>query len=152
MGTFQVRTQELEESVGYGKLVGSVTVDQPYAQDQHETLIYKHQGGGKARYLSDPFFASNTRQMERLSDHVLDGGLERAMADNMEALSRAVFEEAPFEFGDLKASGHPEVTSDGVVTYDRPPNVGRLHPAEMEAKQHLRDLGFGHNSWENTEE
>lgn len=151
MGTFGARVEELIESVGGGgKLEGRVVVDQPYAQDQHETLAYHHQGGGKARYLGDPLFMSLGHYMQRLANNVLHGSLPGAMADNMEDLSKAVFEEAPFEFGDLKASGHPIVKSGGEIYYDRPPAVHRLTKAELDAKQELRNLGFGHNSWENT--
>lgn len=152
MGTFDARMAELEELVGEGKLVGRVVVDQQYAQDQHETLTYHHPGGGKARFLGDPFFQSNARYMERLSDNVLQGSLQGAMERNMEDLAGDVFEQAPFEFGDLKASGHPIVTSDGVTVYDRPPAVHRLADPELDAKQALRELGFGHNSWENPNE
>lgn len=146
------RTEQLLLEVGDGDLEGRVVVDQPYAQDQHETLSYKHVEGGKARYLGDPLFASSPRMMERLAANVLHGSLTRAMAENMEDLVGDVFQEAPFEFGDLKASGHPIVKNNGVQVYDRPPLMHRLSEADLEARQELRRLGLGHNSWENPNE
>lgn len=151
MGTFSERTLQLEAEVGYGDLAGRVVVDQPYAQDQHETLIYNHPAGGKARYLGDPLFEHAPRYMQRLADNVLDGDLTRAMIQNVEDLSAEVFQNAPFEFGDLKGSGHPIVHDNGAPVYDRPPNVHRLNEGELDAKQELRNLGLGHNSWENTD-
>jgi hypothetical protein len=152
MGTFMERTEVLLDRVGYGDLGGRVVVDQPYAQDQHETLVYVHRGGGRARYLGEPLYAHYPRYMQRLADAALDGDLTQAMVRNMEDLSGEVYDNAPFEFGDLKASGHPIVYDDGVPVYDRPPAVGRLNHADLDAKQELRNLGFGHNSWENTED
>ena len=46
---------------------------------------------------------------------------------------------APIEFADLRASGHPSVTSDGEQVYDRPPRVHRLTPEELKAKDKARD-------------
>lgn len=149
MGTFTERITQLINDVGTGKLEGRVVVDQPYAQDQHETLGYTHQGGGKARYLGDPLFQNVSRYMELLAGVTLHGGLEEAMVQNMEHLSRQVFDQAPFEFGDLRASGHPIVKSGGTIVYDRPPNARRLNAGSLQAKQDLRNLGLGHNSWVN---
>lgn len=151
MGTFTERTLQLEDRIGHGDLGIRVVVDQPYAQDQHETLIYAHMGGGQARYLGEPLFRHYPAYMQRLANSVLDGRLVTAATSIAEDLSKEVFENAPFEFGDLKASGHPIVYDDGVPVYDRPPAAGRLDHADLEAKQDLRNLGFGHNSWENTD-
>lgn len=153
MGTFQERIKELEDTVGTGHLVGQVLVDQPYAQDQHETMFYGHPGGGQAKYLSEPLMANHPEYLRRLAGAVLDegGALERAMIRNVEDLSGEVYKHAPFEFGDLKASGHPMVFDGDRRVYDRKPNVGRLNESDQVAKQELRNIGFGHNSWENTE-
>lgn len=151
MGNFGERVDKLIYEVGDGPLQGRVVVDQIYAQNQHETLAFKHIEGGKARYLADPFFEHANGYVRDLSRHVLDGRLRLAMAEAMENLSRKVFDQAPFEFGDLKASGHPIVTSNGFTIYDRPPYVHRLNAGDLKGKQELRNLGFGHNSWENTE-
>lgn len=145
MGTFGARISELQAKVGTGNLIGKVTVDQIYAQNQHESVWFKHPAGGKPKYLSDPLFGNAARYMRHLSRNVLEGSLGRAMATNMENLSGHVFREAPWEFADLRASGHPEVHDNGVVVYDRPPNIHRLTQAELDAKDDLRALGLGHN-------
>lgn len=66
--------------------------------------------------------------------------LREAAISAAEDLSDDVFELAPLEFGDLKASGHPSVTDDGAVVYDRAPNVGRLSEEELRIKGHLRGM------------
>lgn len=38
-----------------GKATVVVSYDTPYAVKQHEELGYNHPGGGKAKYLEDPF-------------------------------------------------------------------------------------------------
>lgn len=143
--SFDQRLAELSESVGEGTLHGSVVVDQVYARYQHEGLDLKHPSGGVAKYLESPLYAHHRDYVQTLADHVLTGNLTSAMADNVEALSREVYELAPREFHDLRASGHPTVTDHGSVAYDRPPNVHRLTEPELAAKAHLRALGFGHD-------
>lgn len=143
--TFEARLHELADQVGEGVLHGSVVVDQVYARYQHEGLDLKHPSGGVAKYLEGPLYANHRDYFQRIADRVLTGGLTDAMADNVEALSREVYDKAPREFHDLRASGHPSVTDHDRVAYDRPPNVHRLTPAELEAKSHLRALGFGHD-------
>lgn len=79
--------------------------------------------------------------------------------DIAEGMSQAVFDHAPFEFGDLRGSGHPFVVDGGHVrtgedgktditggdrVYDRPPAVHRLSEEELRAKGDLRRLGLGH--------
>lgn len=143
MGTFGQRTRELESRVGDGPLVGSVVVDQVYAKYQHEDLSLKHPGGGKAEYLRDPLMSGFQGWLNDISRVVLVGGANDAMAQAMESLSSGVYQQAPFEFGDLKASPHPFVDDDGTRTYDRPPMVHRLSEEEIEIKRALRDLGLG---------
>ena len=140
---FDKRMRELSERVGEGNLTGTVEVDQVYARYQHEGLDLNHPEGGQAKYLEAPLYADHNGMLERLAGNVLEGDLEGAMIDNMEGLSNRVYELAPFEFGDLKASGHPKVTNGDEVAYDRPPNIHRLTPLELEAKAELRALGLG---------
>jgi hypothetical protein len=142
--SFEARLTELAQSVGQGTLHGSVVVDQVYAQYQHEGLDLKHPSGGVAKYLESPLYGKHRDYFQRIADHVLAGDLISAMADNVESLSRQVYELAPREFHDLRASGHPSVTDQGSVVYDRLPNVHRLTSDELAAKSHLRALGFGH--------
>ena len=141
---FDQRMRDLADDVGAGTLVGRVEVDQVYARFQHEGLDLRHPEGGQAKYLEAPLYSEHRGYYQRLADNVLAGDLEGAMASVTEALSGKVYELAPFEFGDLKASGHPSVMSSGQVVYDRPPNVHRLTPLELRTKSELRSLGFGH--------
>src|SRR5882762_5554805 len=46
-------------------IVGSVVVDQVYAQNQHESVWFKHPRGGQAMYLHDPLFANSGSYMQR---------------------------------------------------------------------------------------
>jgi hypothetical protein len=143
MGQFSDRLKQLEQEVGGGTLEGSVVVDQIYAKYQHEDLSLRHPGGGGAKYLERPLYSEHPAYLQRLADRTLDGDLNQAMADNMEDLSREVYDAAPLEFGDLKASGHPIVKSEGQVVYDRAPLAHRLNEEEIDIKEDLRRLGLG---------
>jgi hypothetical protein len=145
MKTFAEGTNELLVLVGAGDLEGRIVVDQIYAQNQHESVWFKHPAGGKAKYLSEPLLSSAPRMLQHLANHVLHGSLVDAMADNMEHMSKEVYDNAPWEFADLRASGHPLVSENGSVVYDRPPAMHRLTPSELKAKDDLRALGLGHN-------
>lgn len=142
-GTFADRIDELADRVGHGDLQASCVVDQVYARYQHEGLDLKHPEGGQAKYLEEPVHAAEGEYMSRLAKSVLDGRLVEAAEQVAEDMSEAVYVHAPFEFGDLRASGHPSVRDDGRVAYDRPPRVHRLTEDELRAKGDLRDLGFG---------
>lgn len=82
--------------------------------------------------------------MRRLADKAITeegSALGDAMAHNMEHLStEGVYIEAPWEFADLRASGHPTVESDGVLIYDRPPHMHRLSAEEIKIKNKLSRL------------
>lgn len=133
MADFDERMAELAELVGSGNLAGSVEVDQVYAQFQHEGLDLKHPNGGQAKYLEEPLYANADSYMERLADAVLEGGLDQAMIQNVENLSGEVEKKAPIDLGNLRESGHPVVTSNGVTVYDRPPIQRRLTEEELKA-------------------
>ena len=137
-GTFSERLAYLADQVGHGHLTGRVEVDQVYAQIQHEDLSYHHPRGGGPLYLQQPLYDSSNTSLQRLADHVLDGHLIRAMADGVEELSDKVTEYAPVEFDNLRRSGHPTVTSDDTVVYDRPPQVPRLTEDELRAEDRHR--------------
>lgn len=142
-GTFVERITHLMHAVGTGRLRGTIEVDQVYAHNQHEHPEYKHPDGGEAFYLTKPLFEHMAAMMQHLANRAIteDGtAIHDAMADNMERMSREVYLRAPWEFGDLRASGHPSVTQNGEVKYDRPPNVGRLNDAELRVKNRLRYL------------
>lgn len=143
MGTFFERTDHLMDAVGYGRLEGNIEVNQRYAHYQHEGYDFYHPDGGEAGYLQTPFFERNVKYMEHLAEKAITSegsDIEEAMAENMEDMSEQVFIHAPWEFADLRASGHPTVISDGETVYDRAPNVGRLSDEELKAKGELREL------------
>jgi hypothetical protein len=83
---------------------------------------------------------------------VLEDGGVPAMIDAMEALAgdNGVASHAPVELGDLRASGHPTVTSDGHSVYDRAPRQHRLTEEELKLKSKaahaLHRLGGHHGS------
>lgn len=140
-GDFGERIDELMERVGSGDLTGSVTVDQAYARYQHEGLDFAHPRGGQALYLQQPLMDHKDAYLQKLADGILDDGGKRAMIDAVEDLAEAggVATHAPVEFDDLRASGHPMVTSDGETVYDRAPRVARLSEEELKAKTKARD-------------
>lgn len=161
MSDFSERLDFLADDVGHDHLIGQVEVDQIYAHRQHEELTWHHPEGGQAKYLEEPFLTSVEDNMRHLAKTLLDpGGPTTGMVEVVEGGARAVFEHAPFEFGDLRASGHPSVIDGGHVVdvetgkvdvqggqtvYDRPPAVHRLTEEELRAKGDLRRLGLGHD-------
>jgi hypothetical protein len=66
---------------------------------------------------------------------VLDDGGEAAMIRSVEDLAEegGVAVRAPVLYDNLRASGHPVVTSDGAVIYDRAPRQHRLSEEELKA-------------------
>lgn len=156
--SFFARMDELQAMVGDDHLIGACEVDQVYAHRQHEELTWHHPEGGQAKYLEGPFIGGIEDHMRRLAKTMLDTTGPRAgMAEVAEEMAAAVFEHAPFEFGDLRASGHPFVVDGGHVetveagktditggqtVYDRPPAVPRLSEEELRAKGDVRRLGL----------
>lgn len=135
MADFAERMDVLAEMVGDGDLVGSVEVSQIYAHAQHEHLNWKHPRGGRALYLQQPLFEHASAYIEAYARTVLEDGGEPAMAWAMEDLAGdgGVALRAPVLYYNLRRSGHPSVTSDGVTIYDRPPEQHRLSEAELKA-------------------
>lgn len=138
-GDFTTRLDEVAERVGKGSLTGMVEVDQIYAQWQHEGLDFRHPRGGQALYLQQPLMDHHADYLQRIADGVLDDGGKDAMREVVEDLAEdgGVATHAPLEFGDLRDSGHPTVTDDGAVIYDRPPRQHRLSDEELKAKYRL---------------
>ena len=133
-GTFSERIDELRKMVGSGKIIAQVTVDQRYAQYQHEHLELHHPRGGTALYLQQPLMENFHSYLEDYAKTVLDDGGQSAMKRSAEHLSDQVEVRAPVEFNDLRRSGHAQVTQDGRTVYDRPPKQARLTEAELKAK------------------
>lgn len=120
-----------------------VVVDQVYAHYQHEHPEFHHPDGGSAFYLRDPLLGKARGYLEHVSKRCITSrGIEvrKAMIDNAEDLSLEVYHRAPWEFGDLRASGSPWVEEDGTRVYDRKPLCPRLSPDELKIKSHLRYL------------
>lgn len=140
---FSGRIQQLLDQVGDYHLRGEVKVNQVYARYQHERLDLKHPTGGGAKYLTLAFMGTRNTALQRLANAVLDGDVRAAMIANVEDVSYAVSELAPFEFGDLGASGHPQVRDQGRYVYNRQPLRARLTHEELRIKSRLRSLGFG---------
>lgn len=146
-GTFGAGIDKLLEQTPR-QTKGVVEVNQIYAHYQHEGLAFHHPDGGEALYLKTPLFAKAREYLVHIASTAIgkDGvGIIDGMADQMEDLSREVYERAPLEFGDLKGSGHPYVVADGTIVRDRPPNVERLEDFDLKAKAKLRYL-FGRGS------
>lgn len=149
--TFAEGCDELARLVGDGTLHGEVTVDQVYAQFQHEVLDLKHPRGGQALYLHTPLMDHFREWLEGYASTVLEDGGRPAMIDAMEALAedKGVAGHAPVELGDLRASGHPLVRDGGDVIYDRAPRQHRLSEEELKLKARAADAarrlgGFHH--------
>lgn len=132
--TFDDRIDQLRRDVGTQVLRGQVTVDQIYAHYQHEHLEFHHPRGGRALYLQAPLYEHFRDYLTAIAKSVLEDGGKREMERSMEHLSDQVEVEAPREWGDLMASGHPEVYEGQLRVYDRPPKVGRLTKLELRAK------------------
>ena len=141
MSTFEERVDEIIARIGRGRIKGQVKVDQVYAHYQHEGASFKHPRGGKAYYLRDPLYQKHGEYLQAIATGLLHGRrMVDLMAEQMEKLSMEVYENAPREWEDLRASGNPIVKDDGVTVYDRPPMVRRLTEEELRIKGHLSDL------------
>lgn len=140
MADFFERTDFLAEMIGHGDLTGMVEVSQLYAALQHNELSWNHPRGGKALYLTEPLMDNYSRYFEDIARRLLDEGPEPAMRDAVEDLAEdgGVATHAPVLYSNLRASGHPSVTSDGETVYDREPRQHRLSEEELKAiyRQH----------------
>lgn len=121
--------ERLARAVGSGEISAVCTVDQPYAQVQHEELAWQHPRGGQAKYLEGPLFAHYDELMRIIARSLITasgsdivGGMVRAA----EEMSRWVEDYAPRLDHLLMYSGHPQVFDNGTIEYDRPPKVGRV--------------------------
>lgn len=125
---FEERIDELARSVGTGKIVARCEVDQPYAQNQHQTDSFQHNSGGRSHYLGGPLMEHYLELLEGIAHHAITASgssIDREMIAISERLARWVLENAPKGDGELSLSGHPTVESDGFTIYDRPPIAPR---------------------------
>jgi hypothetical protein len=153
---FATRIDVLRRQVRSGeRLRGSVVIDQVYAHYQHERLDLRHPRGGGPMYLTRPLFEHYGDYLASIARTYLDDGGQREMARCMEHLSDAAELSAPWEFGDLIHSGHPQVHVGHELVYDRPPKRHRLTEAELRRKARWRwdllpDRLKGWIYWHNT--
>lgn len=141
MGTFTESMDRLIEQTE-GKWSARVEVDQVYAHYQEVHPEFHHPRGGQAFYVRDTLYLG--QWLARIAQGLIneDGvALGRKMRETAEGMSAGVFIRAPWEFHDLRKSGHPYVTRDGVKVYDRPPEVRRLTEQDLRLKGQLRYLG-----------
>jgi hypothetical protein len=123
MGTFDERMDHLSEEVGTGSLRARCEVNQPYAQDQHETLHYRH-NDGRARYLGGPLFENQSDLLDILARNAITpmgSNIQGGIIDVAEMLATYVLTNAPKLTGQLSTSAHPTATDNGMLIYDRPP-------------------------------
>lgn len=138
-GDFVQRVTELQEQVGQNDLIGSLERDQVYAHYQEAgvnrfsggPLVYH--GGGQARYQESSLYDYSGEFLGVIADEILNGGGTDAMAAAMEKFDDYSGQRCPKDVEILCNSGHPTVTDDGAVTYDRAPRVARLSEAELRA-------------------
>lgn len=145
---FDARMSHLIDSCGVGVLTADVVVDQVYAKYQELRDDLRIHVAGRHHYTRDALFENLDAIMGMFADALVtvDGSDVRGAAERVaEKLAAGVYEMAPLEFGDLKASGHPTATDDGATYYDRPPMVHRLTREELRIKGDLRRLGLGNN-------
>lgn len=127
MGTFDERMNYLSDAVGTGRIIAGVTVNQPYAQDQHENLSYYH-NDGSAHYLGGPLMENWIEYIGSISRSAITetgSDLPEAMREIAEDMARESSINAPSLTGDLKNSDSPWVMDNGVETYRRPPRAPR---------------------------
>lgn len=139
-------TELIQRTGGSNRITAKVVVDQPYAQDQHETMFYKHPRGGKAKYLETPLFAGYPEWLQKFANGLLKSkeSLPKDWAEVGRSLKREVPRNAPVEFGDLRQSAGLVVTEGSSTVVDEPPAQGRLTEGELDAKDHMRHAGLGY--------
>lgn len=122
--TFFARIDRLSDSVGTGKITAGCLVNQPYAQNQHQSIWFEHPHGGRALYLGGPLLENAlllVGQIARGTITPFGSLITQRMIDIAEWMARAVAENAPVETGVLRTSGSPWVKDKGAVVYARPP-------------------------------
>lgn len=138
--------QELIGRTGGPKVKATVTINQPYAQDQHETLYYRHPRGGRAKFLEAPLMESHRSWIQKFADDLLKPRRDAALGWGGvgRELAKAAGKNAPIEFGDLRQSAGLLVREGTRTVLDEPPKQGRLSEQELDAKDYMRSLGLGY--------
>jgi len=134
------RIRDLLNRTGGDTLKSTVTVDQVYAQYQHERLDLRHPRGGMAKYLEIPLFAKHPEWLQEFAGDLLDEGF-RAVSGWGGVGRRLVTanrENAPLDFGDLRNSASLTVKEGASVVIDEPAPVGRLTEEQLRNKHRAR--------------
>lgn len=93
----------------------------------------RHPNGGQAKFLETALHTHANTYLETIAAQILEGGAVEAMTDAVEQLDDDSASLTPKEATVLARSGHPTVTDNGAVVYDRAPEVPRLSEAELRA-------------------
>lgn len=96
-----------------------------------------HPHGGQAKFLETALHTG--AYFQEIADTVLEGGAVDGMINAVEKLDNDSAQLTPKEATVLARSGHPTVTDDGAVVYDRAPEVPRLSEDELRA---IHDRGI----------
>lgn len=140
------RIQELRERTAGPRVKAVVTVNQPYAQDQHETLHYRHASGGQAKYLEQPLLSGHKPWIQDFANDLLNS--PKSAAEEWGGVGRElkgeVSKKAPIDFGDLRNSAGLVVKEGSSVVIVEPPKQPRLSEAELDAKDYMRSMGVGY--------
>lgn len=141
-----VGIQQLLDRTGGAKLRATVEVDQPYAQDQHETLFYRHPRGGQAKFLEEPLMSKHPQWLQKFASSLLNARRDASAlwAETGRSLVREVEKNAPREFGDLRNSGALTVREGSSIVVSEPAKQPRLSEAELDAKDHMRAMGVSY--------
>src|SRR3954465_3778594 len=109
---FAERIDSLIESVGVGNITAGCEVNQPYAQNQHQSDRFRHPHGGRSHYLGGPLMENAFSLVEELARGAitpLGSMIDQRMIDIAEKMASYVLVNAPKETGQLSLSGHPWV-------------------------------------------
>lgn len=141
-----VGIQDLIDRTTGPQVKATVTVNQPYAQDQHETLFYRHPRGGRAKFLELPLYENATSWVNKFANRLLVRGArtDEEWGKVGRELAKSVSKNAPLEFGDLRNSAGLVVKAGSRVVITEPPKQPRLSDAELDAKDYMRNMGLGY--------
>lgn len=150
---FSEGIDELKEIIGDGVLKATNTVNQVYAAPQSRGFwetgplagvhIRNHPGGGIEDFLGSQIQGTGMRDMLTWVAQAIGEKrpIAESAADTVDDYIRGVRNLAPKQTGNLSKSGAGQVTSDGVVVYDRPPEVPRMSKEQLKALNTSRQAG-----------
>lgn len=144
VGEAYERIGDLMASTSGSKVHATVTVDQIYAQIQHEALEFRHPRGGIAKYLTVPLMADHPKWLLNFAEGLLDtqDAAHRWGSKVGVRLQQSVEKYAPVEFYDLRRSAALDVRTGGYQVMYRPAEQPRLTEAELQQKDIWRQAGL----------